>query len=121
VTAEVYQELLRRAELALSWGDSVVLDATWLDPEQRVAARALAERGHAHIHEICCDLPLDEASARISARSAAGGDASDATPEVLARLATRSHAPWPEARHVDTTRRPSAVIDGAVGLVRPER
>jgi aminoglycoside phosphotransferase family enzyme/predicted kinase len=121
VTAEVYRELLRRAELALSWGDSVVLDATWLDPEQRVAARALAERGHAHIHEICCDLPLDEASARISARSAAGGDASDATPEVLARLATRSHAPWPEARHVDTTRRPSAVIDGAVGLVRPER
>ena len=44
-TAEVYGELLRRAELALGWGDSVVLDATWLDPEQRDAASALGPGG----------------------------------------------------------------------------
>ncbi len=121
VTAGVYRELLRRAELALGWGDSVVLDATWLDPEQRAAARALAERGQAHIHEICCDLPLDEASARIRARAAAGGDASDATPEVLARLAQRSGAPWTGARHIATDRPPTEVIDDAVRLVRPDR
>ena len=73
-TAEVYRELLRRAELALGWGDSVVLDATWLDPHQRDAAHRLAARCHCHLHELRCDLAVDEANDRIRARAAAGGD-----------------------------------------------
>ena len=121
VTAAVYRELLRRAELALGWGDSVVLDATWLDPEQREAARATARAGHAHIHEICCDLALDDAEARVRGRAAAGADASDATPEVLARLAQRAREPWTGATHIDTSRPPADVIDDAVSLVRPDR
>jgi aminoglycoside phosphotransferase family enzyme len=120
-TAEVYRELLRRGEQALGWGESVVLDATWLDPEQREAARAAARAGHAHIHEICCDLSVDEAAARILARTAAGGDASDATPEVLAALAQRPQSPWTRARHIDTSRPPADVIDDAVSFVRPDR
>jgi hypothetical protein len=120
-TAAVYRELLRRAEMALGWGESVVLDATWLDPEQSKAARATARAGHAHIHEICCDLPPHEAAARILARADAGGDASDATPEVLTRLAQRSDAPWTEAQHIDTSPPLLDVIDDAVSLVRPDR
>ena len=81
----------RRAELALGWGDSVVLDATWLDPDQRDAAHRLAMRCHAHLHELRCDLAVDEATDRIRVRAAAGGDASDATPEVLAALAQHPH------------------------------
>jgi aminoglycoside phosphotransferase family enzyme/predicted kinase len=119
-TAEVYRELLRRAEMALSWGDSVVLDATWLDPAQREAARSLAGRGHAHLHEIRCDLAHDEAATRILARAASGRDASDATPEVLATLARHAHAPWTEALHIDTSQPRAEVIDDAVAHVRPD-
>jgi aminoglycoside phosphotransferase family enzyme/predicted kinase len=118
-TAEVYRELLRRAEVALSWGDSVVLDATWLDPDQRDAAHRLAARCHAHLHELRCDLPVDQARDRIRARAASGGDASDATPEVLAALAQHP-APWPGAHGLDTTRPPIEAITAAVGLVRPD-
>ncbi len=119
-TAKVYAELLRRAEMALGWGDSVVLDATWLDPGQRDAARAVARETHAHLHEVCCDLATDEAAARILARTAAGGDASDATPEVLATLARPSQAPWTTARRIDTSRPSADVIELTVSLVRPD-
>ncbi len=119
-TAEVYRQLLRRAEIVLGWGNSVVLDASWLDPEQRDAARAAATAGHANIHEICCDLAVDDAAARIITRATSGNDASDATPDVLAALARRSHSPWTVARHIDTSRPPADVIDHAVSLVRPD-
>ena len=118
-TTQVYRELLRRAELALGGGDSVVLDATWLDPDQRDAAHRLAARCRAHLHELACDLPVEEATDRIRARAASGGDASDATPEVLAALAQHL-APWPGALRVDTTRPPIVAITTAVGLVRPD-
>jgi predicted kinase len=120
-TAEVYDALLRRGEMALRWGESVVLDATWLDPRQREAARVAARAAHAELHEICCDLDLDEAAARIEARSAAGADASDATADVLAALARRSAPPWTSAWHIDTARPPAEVVDDAVAHVRPDR
>lgn len=120
-TAEVYGELLRRAALALAAGDSVVLDATWLDPEHRAAARATARGGHAHLHELCCDLDLEEAGDRIRARAATGGDASDATPEVLARLAPEARTAWAGATRIDTSRPPADATDHASRIVRPVR
>ena len=120
-TAGVYRELLRRARMALGWGDCVVLDATWLDPEQRAAARTVARQCHAHLHEIRCQLALEEAGARIRTRAAAGGDASDATPEVLAVLAQHARTPWPGALLLDTALRPADVVDHAVRIVRPDR
>jgi hypothetical protein len=120
-TAEVYLELLRRAEVALGWGDCVVLDATWLDPEQRAAARMMARQCHAHLHEIRCELAVEQAGARIRTRAAAGGDASDATTEVLAVLAQHAPTPWPGALVLDTARRPADVVDHAVHIVRPDR
>ncbi len=120
-TAEVYGELLRRAELALASGESVVLDATWLDTEQRDAARATARSGHAQLHELCCALDLEEAEARILARAATGSDASDATPEVLAHLAADARVPWAGAMPIDTSPPPAGVIDLASRLLRPVR
>jgi aminoglycoside phosphotransferase family enzyme/predicted kinase len=120
-TSEVYRELLRRAQVALSLGDSVVLDATWLDPDQRTDAHALATQTHARIHEIRCALPPEVAAARMSARSALGGDASDATPEVHAALAQRYEEPWPGAWPIDTSPRPTEAVDLAARFVRPDR
>jgi aminoglycoside phosphotransferase family enzyme/predicted kinase len=118
--AAVYGELLRRAEVALGMGESVVLDATWLDPRQRAAARAVAERCRAGMDEVRCVLPLAAARERIRRRWAVGGSASDATAEVLDALAQQPAAPWPQARNVDTGRPAAVVIDEAVAVVRQE-
>ena len=117
-TAGVYRELLRRAGDALARGESVVVDATWLDPAQRRAARALAARSHCRIEELRCELPLPAAADRIRARSAAGGDASDATVEVLMALAQRAEAPWEQAQVIDTGGPPADCIDRAADIVR---
>jgi predicted kinase len=119
-TAAVYAELLHRAEIALSMGESLVLDATWLEPQHRAAARALAERCRARIDEMRCVLPLEEATARIQRREHAGGDASDATPQVLAALAARPAVPWPQAHSMDTGRPAAFVVDAAVAMLRPD-
>jgi hypothetical protein len=99
----------------------VVLDASWLDPAQRDAARALARDTRSALHEICCLLDVREAEERIRARAAHGADPSDATPEVLAALAERTEVPWQGARAVDTSLDRSRSVDEAVRLVAGDR
>lgn len=119
-TAATYAELLSRARIALAGGDSVVLDASWLDPAQRAAARALASDTRSTLHELCCLVDLPEAERRIRARVALGADASDATPEVLATLATRTQVPWEGATVIDTSRPPDRALHAAIAAVRPD-
>jgi uncharacterized protein len=118
-TERTYAVLLDRARIALEHGDSVVLDASWLDPSQRRAAQELARRTHATWHDLCCVVDVREAEERIRARAAHGRDPSDATPEVLAALAARSTVPWPGAV-VDTGLPPAASVAVALRLVRPD-
>jgi hypothetical protein len=113
-TAEVYRELLGRARIALENGDSVVLDASWLDPGHRAAARDLAARTHSTITELCCVVDVRVAEERIRARAAHGADPSDATPEVLAAMAARAEVPWPGAVAVDTEGSRAESIEQAV-------
>lgn len=120
MTARTYEELLERARIALQHGESVILDATWLDPAHRQSARRLATRTHAAYHELCCQLDLRQAEDRIRARMALGWDPSDATPQVLASLAARTTTPWPGAAVVDTSAPPARVVDNALPLVRPD-
>jgi hypothetical protein len=101
-TSQVYAELLDRARTALESGDSVVLDASWLAPEQRESARLLARETSSALHELCCVVDLPEARRRIRARAARRADPSDATPDVLDALAAQAEIPWPGARQVDT-------------------
>jgi aminoglycoside phosphotransferase family enzyme/predicted kinase len=103
-TKRMYEELARRAEVALARGETVILDATWDSAPQRVLAVEAARRTHSELVEFCCECPATVADQRIASRSAGGGDASDATPDVAARL--RAHfVPWPSAHRVDTSRR----------------
>jgi aminoglycoside phosphotransferase family enzyme/predicted kinase len=99
VSARTYEELLRRAAIALSMGESVVLDASWADASRRAPARALAARCSADLIELRCAAPEAVADVRISARQ---GDASDATPAVAGHLRA-VFAPWPEATEIDTS------------------
>ena len=52
-TAATYAELLRRAEIAIAHGESVVLDATWGSEAHRVRAREVAGAGHAQSSPSC--------------------------------------------------------------------
>jgi aminoglycoside phosphotransferase family enzyme/predicted kinase len=114
----VYAALLEEARELLGRGEHVVLDATWADPAERAAARAVAEATSADLTELCCVLAPEVAAARIRARSRAGTDPSEATPDVAAALAER-FAPWPEATELDTAAPPGAPVDQAERLVGP--
>lgn len=113
VTAEVYEELFRRARRSLSNGESVILDASFTDPARRDVARLLAADVAADLDELCCVLPAKLAAARIKGRARVGGDPSDATKEVAEMLAGR-FAPWPTALALDTTDPPAEVVRRAL-------
>ena len=97
-----YAELLRRAEVATSRGESVVLDASWASAGQRDRARCLARATHTELVELRCECPADIATARLTARLGLGTDASDATADVAERIRARFD-PWPGAHVIDNT------------------
>jgi aminoglycoside phosphotransferase family enzyme/predicted kinase len=115
-TDETYDALVERAAELLALGESVVLDASFSSARHRDVARRLADRCHATLTELCCVLDPAEAARRISRRAAAGGDASDAGPEVAAQLAAHAD-PWPEAMELPTDGPVRNVTNRAVAVV----
>jgi aminoglycoside phosphotransferase family enzyme/predicted kinase len=112
-TDQTYGELLRRAGRALSRGETVVLDATWGGATQRALARQVARSTHSELVELCCECPPALADERLATRQARGGDASDATPAVAARLRALFE-PWPTAHRVDTAQEGSAALGASL-------
>ncbi|MEV6562097.1 AAA family ATPase [Nocardia sp. NPDC051756] len=96
--ARVYTELLTRAHLLLALGISVILDASWIDPEQRQRAGDLAADTHADLIQLHCVCPPDVAEHRIGRRAA--GD-SEATPGIAAAM-SETAAKWTDATTLDT-------------------
>lgn len=93
---EVYDELFRRAGVALAYGMSVVLDGTFFASRHRRAARELARSACAAIAEVSC---YASGAATDSGRSGARPGRSDA--HAPARAGTRRlFAPWAEATQV---------------------
>ena len=118
VTAAVYADLLGHARQALGMGESVVLDASWSDPAQRAAARAVAEQTSSDLVELRCALPAGLAARRLQERAARGGDPSDADPATAQRMAER-FAPWPEAVVLDAQQPPARVLAQAQAAADP--
>ncbi|MGD9755618.1 MAG: AAA family ATPase [Acidimicrobiia bacterium] len=98
----VYRVLLERAERLAARGETVILDASWVDARWRDEARRSAERARAELVELRCDAPFDVVEARIERRRAEGRDPSEATAEVARAMRERLD-PWPEATTIDTT------------------
>jgi uncharacterized protein len=119
ITEQVYTELLRRAEVALAMGESVVLDASWGVVEHRARAAALADRTASDLVEVRCTAPAEVAASRMAARLAHGGDASDADRTVARRMAERAAA-WPTATPLDTDACVEEVVRAARRLVGPQ-
>jgi aminoglycoside phosphotransferase family enzyme/predicted kinase len=97
----VYGTLLERAAVALRNGESVVLDASWAGADWRAQARAVGVGAVADVVELRCVADDAVVADRVALRSAAGVDASEATPEVARALAA-AFEPWPEATVLDT-------------------
>ncbi|MDP1617259.1 bifunctional aminoglycoside phosphotransferase/ATP-binding protein [Phenylobacterium sp.] len=77
---QVYDTLFSEAGQALAAGRAVVLDATFISPDQRGRAEALARRAGVPFAGIWLEAPAEILAARIGTRH---GDASDATVETL--------------------------------------
>lgn len=107
---EVYRSLFARAATIIAAGHSVVLDATFVDPELRAMARDLAARASVPFHGLWLDAPRPVLEARLLGRT---GDASDADPGVLARqlAADRGDVTW---RHIDAAGDAAAVLASAL-------
>lgn len=99
-TEQVYEELLRRAALALHAGEHVLLDATWASERHRSAARGLARRLGAIPIEVLLEVDDRTAADRISFRPAVAGG-SEASAAVRNQLRDRFD-PWPQATSVCT-------------------
>jgi uncharacterized protein len=112
-TEGTYETMLDRAAVALGLGETVILDASWTEERHRTEARAVAERTHSELVELCCTAPTAIASQRMREREAAGDDPSDATPAIAAALATATD-PWPTAALVDTSGSPEASLSAAL-------
>jgi predicted kinase len=107
---------MHRAERLLSMGESVVLDASWSDPAQRMLARAVAERTSSDLLELECRTPLGVAAKRLAARDRI----SDAD-EAIATAMRSSFAAWPEAVPIDTETDRSTCLADALRYLGPER
>lgn len=109
---QVYRELLRQAELLLSRGHSVVLDASWSTVGRREWAAGVGGRTSSVVTELLCRAPSDVARQRIVDRMATVYNPSDATPEIADRLA-QDFDPWPNADLVDTNQPIARSLDSA--------
>jgi aminoglycoside phosphotransferase family enzyme/predicted kinase len=96
-TRATYARLATLAEALLPSGFPVIADATFLHAADRSAFMALGRKAGARCTLLWCDAPLEVLRERITARAAAGGDASEATLEVLAQQLETLEPPQPDA------------------------
>lgn len=112
-TDRTYHALLSDARSALQGGQSVVLDASFVDAGWRERARELARETTSDLVELRCCAPDALADSRILERRPG---ASDATPAVRLALAADAD-PWPESTGLDTSGPVAATVRAAAALV----
>lgn len=81
-SAQVYARLMHRAALTLAAGRSVIVDAVFLQPQERAAAAAVALSAGVRFDGLWLEAGAATLVARVAARR---DDASDASPEIVAR------------------------------------
>jgi hypothetical protein len=113
-TRATYHLMLQRAELLMGRGESVVLDASWVDVAERERAAAVADRTHAELVPLRCELDPATAAERIRRRTGI----SDADERIATRL-RQATAPWPGSTTIDTGRTPEECASRACARIRP--
>ena len=115
-TEATYRELLARAGARLGCGESVILDASWTSAARRAGAAALARATASDLVELRCEAPTDLLAARIGRRRRAASDLSEATGEILLKMAA-AQDPWPSVSTVDTSAGPRPALEAALAVV----
>jgi uncharacterized protein len=100
---EVYATLVERARALLARGESVILDASWANASERVAAWAAAHATSSDLVELRCTAPAAVAERRLLERSPRDAHGSDATVQVARHMAQTADV-WPTAVAIDTDR-----------------
>ena len=100
-TEATYRELLRRASIALSRGQSVILDASFVDQRWRNDATQLASESHSTLVALRCQAPSSITEQRMRARIHDVEHLSDANAEIAAKMAAVED-PWSSAVNIDT-------------------
>jgi hypothetical protein len=90
VSRGVYQALRQKAVVALAAGYSVIIDAVSLKPEERQSFAAIAKAASVPFSGLWLAAPATTMEMRLRARR---HDASDASPEVLARQLQQDAGP----------------------------
>ena len=108
--------MISAARQHLGLGQSVVLDASWIDASNRGLAQALAIQSSADLTELHCTAPPAVTEGRIAMRLHHGQDPSEATVEI-GRTMAHLEAPWPSATVLDTARPPGVVLAEALRIV----
>lgn len=114
-TARTYAELLDRAAALVARGESVVLDATWIDSAQRGAARRTAEIAGADLVALHCHVPGDVATARLNTRTSGASDADLGVADAM----EAEEQPWAEAVGADTSGSLGSAVAQALAAIRP--
>jgi len=110
-TRRTYAETVRRAARLLSYGESVIIDASWTSAELRAEAACLAR--YADVTALDCHTSRAGERLRTRARGV-----SDADPAVAARMAETAD-PWPEATLIDTSGPVEESAELALRAIRP--
>ncbi len=113
---QTYQHLVELSELLLSAGFSVIVDATFLQLEQREKFFLLAQQRQVELTIIECDLELSTIRQRIIKRSEENEDISDAGLDVLEYQI--AHADPLTKSELKSTRKVSLMGDDFIGLTR---
>ena len=91
ITARTYQRLRDLAAIALDAGQSVIVDAVHLTPEERVAVEQVASQSKAHFTGLWLEAPVDQLIERVAKRKR---DASDATAGIVSAQANSKPERW---------------------------
>ena len=113
MTRRVYATLEERSDAALKAGCSVVVDAVFLDSEERQKIEAVAAANAVSFSGVWLEAPTPTLLQRVDARR---GDASDATTEVV-RGQLRVNAGPIGWRRIDAAQKIDAVLRAAVRQV----
>jgi aminoglycoside phosphotransferase family enzyme/predicted kinase len=119
-TEDAYAELLHRAAVLLSRGESVIADASFITARQRAAAVTAAAAVSADLVQLRCTASRELAGRRMSARTSGVSDADQA----IAAEMEGAAEPWPDATVMDTEgdgvdSGPGAALELALEMIRP--
>ncbi|MEJ2125014.1 MAG: AAA family ATPase, partial [Alphaproteobacteria bacterium] len=110
----VYQHIIERAEAVLNAGHSVILDAVFFCVDWRERVQQMAERAGVSF----CGLWLEADPVQMMARvTLSSGDASDATPQVVAEQIQSASVPE-EWHKIDTRGTVDATVKAATTILK---